>query len=82
LLIFIYLFIYLFILLANFYLFIYLFIFAVLHLVHAVEKVPTIEELEALYVIKDWPLFVASAVLIGLVVLSFFAHSLIHLELR
>lgn len=45
------------------------------------QKVPTLEELEVQYVIKDWPLFVASAVLIGLVVISFFAHSLIGLEL-
>jgi Na+/H+ antiporter NhaD/arsenite permease-like protein len=44
--------------------------------------VPTLEELEEQYVIKDWPLFVASSVLIGLVVISFFAHSLIGLELR
>lgn len=40
-----------------------------------------LEELEAKYTIKDWPLFVNSCLVLSVVISLFFLHSVVHVEL-
>jgi len=48
---------------------------------NASNQLATIQELEEIYVISDWPLFVASCAVILVVILMFFIHPVLGLEL-